>query len=352
MANIVAYFPRNYGNAQPPLGATERAVVDTENGLVIGTVFGGVTPGSETWGGYVIPDVNNRLSLASLLYNRSVAGSLGVSAEGSKLIDEYIARNGGSFNLKVLVPQGNIPPTPAELHAETVAHRVKSQTFLDELISPEQWSRLRQVAYQVEVGRMGLVDALTQGRLGTDSGVHGQQTDAIRRKTENAEAKAKAEIVRILTKMQNEVIAELTPDQQKSAQDLLGEPFAFKEDLISSHRAGGGIKPGSEGEEGYVIPDVDNQLSLALLLYNRSVARSLGLSATSIGLIHDYLLQNGKSFQTKPRSGNQPRTVNEVQANNDAHSAHQPPFWMNLFHLANGPNFDKWPIKLRCQELV
>lgn len=290
----------------------------------IGRSGGFVTPGSETWGGYVIPNVDNKLSLASLLYNRTVAESLGVNVEGRKLIHEYLANNGGSFKSKVVISQGNIPKTREQIHAETVAHRLQSEKFLDEIVSPSQWGRLRQMAYQVEVARMGLASALTQGRLGSDSGVHGQQTDTIRRTAEDAEARAKAEIVRILAEMQQEVLAELTPDQQQAAQKLLGEPFVFKEDLISSLRAGGGVVPGSEGEEGYVIPDVDNKLSLALLLNNRSLAQSLGLSPGSIGLINDYLVQNGKSFRSKPIA--RPRTADVLQTEMEAYRAQSEKF--------------------------
>lgn len=283
--------------------------------------WGHAVPGSETWGGYVIPDVNRKLSLASLLYNRSVAESLGVNAEGRKLIHDYLVKNGGSFGTKVISFPGNIPKTREEIDAETQAHLEKSQAFLDELISPGQWERLRQMAYQVEVGRKGLAGALTQGRLGDDSGVHGQQTDAIQRRAEKADAKVKPEILRILARMQAEVLAELTAAQQEKAKQLLGEPFVFKEERRGSLRAFGGSVPGTESAEGYVIPDVDNKLSLAALLYNRSVAQSLGLSADDIKLIHEYLAQNGGSFQLKAidHSGRTRRTADEIQAEVEAH---------------------------------
>lgn len=281
---------------------------------------GFLTPGSETSGGYVIPDVNNKLSLASLLYNRTVAEGLGIDVEGRKLINDFLAANGGSFAIKVITYPNNIPKTDEEEQAERDAHLANSQALLDELLSPGQWDRLRQMAYQVEVGRMGLASALTGGRLGDDSGVHGQQTDAIHRKAGQEDAKAKAEIVRILTRMQDEVIAELTPEQQKRAKQLLGEPIVLKEDLLSSMREPGSVEPGAEAAGGYAIPDVNNKLSLALLLYNRSITKSLGLSDEGKRLIHEYLAQNNRSFQRKTivQSQNNRKTAEQIEAEMEA----------------------------------
>lgn len=275
---------------------------------------GFVNPGSETAGGYVIPDVNNKLSLASLLYDRTVAESLGVDAEGRKAINDFLAANGGSFAIKVISYPNNVPKTREEEEAEREAHFANSQALLDELLSPSQWDRLRQMAYQVEVGRVGLAHALTRGRLGDDSGVHGQQADAIQRKAELEEAKARAEILRILARMQDEVFAELTPEQQKTAKQLLGEPIVFKEDRDGS------VKLGSEAEGGYAIPDVNNKLSLALLLYNRSITHSLGLSDEGKRLINEYLAKNDRSFQRKTvvQSQNNRKTAEQVEAEMEA----------------------------------
>src|SRR5690606_16910355 len=90
----------------------------------------------------------------------------------------------------------------------------KQNAILDEIVSPAQWERLRQIAYQVEVGRIGFANALTEGRLGDDSGVHEQQTELVQRKAKEAEAKAKADILKILARMQDEILAELTPEQR------------------------------------------------------------------------------------------------------------------------------------------
>ncbi|MEO8269443.1 MAG: hypothetical protein ABI557_06985 [Aureliella sp.] len=221
-------------NGQIPPGASGRVNVDPITGQVTGASFGGIVPGTEKSGGYEIPDVENKLSLASLLFNRSVVESLGLSDDGVRRINDFRGENGASFNTKVYVPPRNGRIIGEDVHTVTKAHRVKSKKFLGELISSEQWIRLRQIAYQVEVGRIGLANALIRGRLGADTGIRGQQLDSIRKKSEEAEARAKADIEKIHPQILEEALAALTPEQRKKAEQLVHEHVVSKAEAEAS----------------------------------------------------------------------------------------------------------------------
>ncbi len=74
---------------------------------------------------------------------------------------------------------------PPELIAES---RKQSEAALEEILLPNQLKRIRQLAYQVEIAKLGLSESLTDGRLGKDIGVNDNQKQHLAEKAAAVEA--------------------------------------------------------------------------------------------------------------------------------------------------------------------
>lgn len=102
------------------------------------------------------------------------------------------------------------------------------ENTMAETLTPDHMERLRQLAYRYEVSAIGQATALADGRLGADAGVHEQQRGQILRKGEDLEARTRACIEAIRKQAEEELLAELTPEQQRNAQELLGDFVFFR----------------------------------------------------------------------------------------------------------------------------
>ncbi len=178
-----------------------------------------------------IPDPSNSLGIAVLAVNPSVSKELGLSQEQISTLRTLLVENGGALNGGVLQfkGRGNIPP--AEVIREK--HRQKkaeNESKLDEIFLPNQWVRLKQIAYQIEVSRIGFGRALSSGVLGRDVGVFEAQHTHLSQKALEIEARAAKEIGEILRQAQIEMLKELSTEQRSKAVGLLGEPFYFRDD--------------------------------------------------------------------------------------------------------------------------
>ena len=181
--------------------------------------------------GLTIPDPNNLTSLVSLVRNITVARAIGLSSEQQTLLNNYFSKNGGSFNVRIIKPEDIMSKTREEADREYKNWLAENRSILDEILSPEQVARLKQAAYQVEVGRIGIGEALATGALGRDCGVNENQKTHLLQAAAKAEERAQKEIAAILARTQQEVLAELSPQQRKAAGELLGKPFYFRDDL-------------------------------------------------------------------------------------------------------------------------
>lgn len=186
----------------------------------------------EGQGGFVIPDPNNKLSLASLLNNPSVAKALGIGEAESQVLKSTLEANYGSFNsVRYVRPDGSLPTSAEEIIAFRDAQHAKSTQLLDEVIAPHQWEKLRQLAYQTEVARIGLGDAFVRGRLGQDVGIVENQKTNISEKSAKIEARLESAITKLLLDAQNELLLELSSEQREKAKKCLGMPFLFRDNL-------------------------------------------------------------------------------------------------------------------------
>lgn len=190
-----------------------------------------VTLRNESFGSDVIPDPSNKLSLATLLAHSSVLTALELSDEQIRIVSDALKANSGSFSTPIHTRDDGKFPTKDEIRAIKERHQARSSQLLDEVLTPNQWKRLREIAYQVEISRLGLGIAIAHGRLGRDIGVTENQVTNLQEKASKIQRKAEQEILKILIAAQKELLAELSPEQRDKANECLGMPFVFRDEL-------------------------------------------------------------------------------------------------------------------------
>lgn len=185
---------------------------------------------SETYGQDSIPDVNNNLSLVTILKNPQVARASGISPEATKQILKELRKNNGSFSV-IFSEGGRMSGSDYELFKKDAdAARRTREAWLDEFITPDQWKRLRQLAYQTEIARVGWSGALTSGRLGRDAGVTENQHTSIKNRVADIEAETQKKIQKLLAEAQEQILSELSTQQKAKAKELLGEPVLIQDE--------------------------------------------------------------------------------------------------------------------------
>jgi hypothetical protein len=75
--------------------------------------------------------------------------------------------------------------------------------------------------------RGALLLSLPRGRLGRDSGVHKGQREILERTSIKVDKEAQLAIIQILEKAEQDVLAQLAPEQRKKAQELIGPVFIY-----------------------------------------------------------------------------------------------------------------------------
>lgn len=211
-------------------------------GVVVYVMFIGTAIHSqEAWVGRIsassngvrhsIPNPNNKLSIVSLALNASVATELGLTEQQTEVIRKIFIENRGYLNGGILVYDGkDIIPTPDVTKAMLESRRLKNEQILNEALTPPQWVRLKQIAYQIEVARVGLGAAFTSGLLSYEVRVHENQKAALNERARKIEAKMQSAIAKIIADSHTEMIRELSTEQQTRAHDALGETFFFRDE--------------------------------------------------------------------------------------------------------------------------
>ena len=186
-------------------------------------------------GGFGGVDPNNRSQLFNLLTNESVKRELQLTDEqftgAKKIMDESRKRLGRMVTEQL---QNREPGSPIRLGGNAVRDlmeegREQAEAAIEEILLPEQLDRVRQLAYQVEIAQEGLGVSLTEGRLGKEIGVHDGQKQNLLDRAKKIEAEAQQAIIAIRAKARAKLFQELTPDQRKDAEKLLGKYFLYEE---------------------------------------------------------------------------------------------------------------------------
>jgi hypothetical protein len=98
----------------------------------------------------------------------------------------------------------------------------QAEDAIEEILLPDQLKRLEQLAYRIEVLRLGFPLSLTKGHLSRLIEVHESQVTTITRKAAILEEQANKRIDEIRRQYESEVLDLLTPEQRNAAKEALG----------------------------------------------------------------------------------------------------------------------------------
>lgn len=194
--------------------------------ISFGSSIGGVDPG-------------DRSQLFRLLSNDSVRRELNLTDEQfggvQKIQQESQSRVSKMMQAKMAVAEGGSIRFSGDDFKDLMAeNRATAEAAIEEILLPEQMKRVRQLAYQVEVSQEGLGEALVNGRLGTEIGIHEDQKQNLSDRAAKIEAEAVAAILKIRAEARARLFQELTPDQRKAAEERLGDYFEYKEPSVGA----------------------------------------------------------------------------------------------------------------------
>lgn len=226
--------------------------------------------------GKSISDPNNQLSLASFLTNESVAKEIGIDAEQRPEVRKLLDASGGSLSIGVIHGDRTTikKMTKEEVQTLFAKQRLERESSLSEIVDPNQLRRLKEVAYQIEIARVGMGEALTNGFLGAEIGVEVYQKSALKIVADAAELRASEAILKVRALSLEALLSELSSSQSEVLKDRLGKGFRFREDPKTFRYE---YKSLSASGKLYAIPDPTSLLAVVGLTMNKSVADELTL---------------------------------------------------------------------------
>ena len=220
-----------------------------------------------------IPDPESDLDVFSFAKNRSVAKEIGLSEESYLAMTKLLQESGGSLDkptLTVGIADATgfseqelklIRPTGEQIKT-WISTRIKDNSDqVESILSPSQRDRLRQIAYWIEISRVGLAEALTDGFLGKNSGVENYQVEALRIRAQSIESNLINALRKTVTETQEEYLANLTGEQVEATRKAIGAAFIFRNIDNSLSK----------------FPDPESKSSYEILLQSKDVAIELRL---------------------------------------------------------------------------
>ena len=193
----------------------------------------GVSATTRGGGGFSVPDPKSSLSAISMVLNRSFAQALGLRDDQRETL-ENILRKSGPLTGITLSEEEHLSLSGPQKDFLLATHMQRMADLVDEVLTPEQLKRLPQLVYQTEVARVGMGQAITSGRLAHDVGVTENQKANLQLKAARAEAKLAEAVKKAIAEAQAEVLSELTTEQKQKAEELLGEPYFFRDEFSTS----------------------------------------------------------------------------------------------------------------------
>jgi hypothetical protein len=99
---------------------------------------------------------------------------------------------------------------------------------LSEILLPHQIDRLKQISFQSNVSQGGLGSALASKALAEELGIDDEQREALKKKAEELNKEFEEKVTKLKVEMREELMDELSPEQQKKIKELLGQEFKFE----------------------------------------------------------------------------------------------------------------------------
>jgi hypothetical protein len=130
----------------------------------------------------------------------------------------------------------------------------ENQAAVDEILLPHQGKRLKQLEMQMAMRGRGVLGGLGGGPLAEQLGIDESQQDKLREKAEELDAELRKKTAEIRKELQDQLLASLTAEQRKQFNELMGEPFEFRDEGGGGFGGGfggfGGGGPGGPGGPG------------------------------------------------------------------------------------------------------
>ena len=127
------------------------------------------------------------------------------------------------------------------------------QAKVDKVLLPHQKKRLEQLANQMRM-RGGATRSLTSDTIAEELGLTDAQKTKIQAKADQLEAELRQKLAQLRAQAQEELLKELTPQQQAKFKDMVGDPFEFQTQQPPQFGRGGpgapGANPGQPGRAG------------------------------------------------------------------------------------------------------
>lgn len=208
-------------------GAASISIGSAGGGFSMGNMLGGVNPNdrSQLFGLLSNASVREELKLTELQYEGVKAVQKASQDNMQKMISSMMANSAGGNRIQL--NGGSFKEIMAE-------NQEQAEAALEEILLPPQMERVRQLAYQVEVENEGMGESLINGRLGKEIGVFENQKQSLTDAALKIDAETKAAIAQIKAAARKRLLAELSPDQRKAAEALLGEYFDYEAETLET----------------------------------------------------------------------------------------------------------------------
>ncbi len=172
--------------------------------------------------GFSVPDPGSLIATAGLAMKKSIRREIGLDPNVERTLDKLHRDARGSGPLASVRDR-------RDAVSKIVYEELQQQ--VEEMFTPSQKTRLSQLAYHVEIARIGLIRALTEGYFGKELEIDENQKTTLFEKSEFVQLKADESILRVSMAWRTEIFGELTPAQRQQAIMLLGKEFCFRETL-------------------------------------------------------------------------------------------------------------------------
>ncbi len=182
--------------------------------------------------GSPMADPNNSSALTGLLQQDKIRSELKITPEQIAGIEKLQKKSNQLLSSAVQAMMkarsnggGNLDLSTLQEAKDNV--RDLTDRGIEEILLPEQFERIRQIAFQVEISRMGLGPSLTRGKLGESVGVRNEQKPDLIRLATKIEEETTAKIAQIRREAREELVATLDEDQQAKVIELIGDYFDY-----------------------------------------------------------------------------------------------------------------------------
>ena len=130
--------------------------------------------------------------------------------------------------------EGNIKLNSTTGFRDLIAEmKNQQQEEINSILLPNQQARLKQVARQMKMRRMGSEKALTK-LLAEELGLTADQTQRIQEKSKELKKQIEEKIAEMKANAKKELFSELTKEQKQKLEELLGDDFQVKQEDTKS----------------------------------------------------------------------------------------------------------------------